>query len=92
MPTLILVGDRDDFCSVEEAAVAFRNLGHGQLAVLRNIGHVISTGKIRGTSQLPDQPDRATSGEEQPSEDCLPARQGRPVSRVPPRSLGPCLG
>jgi pimeloyl-ACP methyl ester carboxylesterase len=46
VPTLILVGDRDQFCSVEEAAVAFRNLGHGQLAVLPNIGHVISTGKI----------------------------------------------
>jgi hypothetical protein len=31
---------------VEEATVAFRNLGHGQLAVIPNIGHVISTGKI----------------------------------------------
>lgn len=46
VPTLILVGDRDHFCSVEEAAVAFRNLGNGQLAVIPNIGHVISTGKI----------------------------------------------
>jgi pimeloyl-ACP methyl ester carboxylesterase len=46
VPTLILVGDRDHFCSVEEAAVAFRNLGNGQLAVVPNIGHVISTGKI----------------------------------------------
>jgi pimeloyl-ACP methyl ester carboxylesterase len=46
VPTLILVGDRDPFCSVEEAAVAFRNLGHGQLAVIPNIGHVISGGKI----------------------------------------------
>jgi pimeloyl-ACP methyl ester carboxylesterase len=45
-PTLILVGDRDDFCSVEEAAVAFRNLSDGQLAVIPNIGHVISGGKI----------------------------------------------
>jgi pimeloyl-ACP methyl ester carboxylesterase len=46
VPTLILVGDRDDLCSVEEAAVAFRNLGQGQLAVMPDIGHVISTGKI----------------------------------------------
>ena len=37
---------RDHFCSVEEAAVAFRNLGNGQLAVLPKMGHVISTGKI----------------------------------------------
>jgi pimeloyl-ACP methyl ester carboxylesterase len=33
-PTLILVGDRDQFCSVEEAAQAFRSLRHGELAVL----------------------------------------------------------
>jgi pimeloyl-ACP methyl ester carboxylesterase len=46
VPTLILVGDRDHFCSVEEATLAFRNLDHGQLAVIPNIGHVISTGKI----------------------------------------------
>jgi pimeloyl-ACP methyl ester carboxylesterase len=46
VPTLILVGDRDDLCSVEEAAVACRNLGQGQLAVMPDIGHVISTGKI----------------------------------------------
>jgi pimeloyl-ACP methyl ester carboxylesterase len=46
VPTLILVGDRDLFCSVEEAAVAFRNLAHGQLAVIPNLGHVISSGKI----------------------------------------------
>ena len=46
VPTLILVGDRDHFCSVEEAAVAFRNLDHGQLAVIPNTGHVVSRGKI----------------------------------------------
>ena len=43
---MILVGDRDDFCSVEEAAVAFRNLSDGQLAVIPNTGHVISGAKI----------------------------------------------
>lgn len=46
VPTLILVGDRDPLCSVEEATVAFRNLGQGQLAVIPNIGHVISRGKV----------------------------------------------
>ncbi len=46
VPTLILVGDRDHFCSVEEATVALRSLGHGQLAVIPDLGHVISTGKI----------------------------------------------
>jgi pimeloyl-ACP methyl ester carboxylesterase len=46
VPTLILVGDRDPFCSVEDATVAFRNLGQGQLAVIPNTGHVISTDKI----------------------------------------------
>ena len=47
-PTLLrtLVGDRDHFCSVEEATVAFRNLSQGQLAVIPNVGHVISTAKI----------------------------------------------
>jgi pimeloyl-ACP methyl ester carboxylesterase len=52
VPTLILVGDRDHFCSVEEATVAFRNLDHGQLAVIPNIGHVISTGKIEALISL----------------------------------------
>ena len=46
VPTLIMVGDRDHFCSAEEGTVAFRNLGYGQLAVIPNIGHAISDGKI----------------------------------------------
>jgi pimeloyl-ACP methyl ester carboxylesterase len=46
VPTLILVGDRDHFCSVEEAVVAFRNLERGQLAVTPNTGHTISADKI----------------------------------------------
>jgi pimeloyl-ACP methyl ester carboxylesterase len=41
-PTLILVGDRDDFCSVEEAATAYRALGDGELAILPNTDHVIT--------------------------------------------------
>jgi pimeloyl-ACP methyl ester carboxylesterase len=41
-PTLILVGDRDEFCSVEEAALACRKLKDGALAVLPATGHVIT--------------------------------------------------
>jgi pimeloyl-ACP methyl ester carboxylesterase len=35
-PTLILVGDRDRFCTVEEGARAYRALRDGELAVLPN--------------------------------------------------------
>jgi pimeloyl-ACP methyl ester carboxylesterase len=45
-PALVLVGDRDDFCSVEEGAVAFRALKQGQLAIIPNTGHVITKPKI----------------------------------------------
>ncbi|HET7488653.1 MAG TPA: alpha/beta hydrolase [Acidimicrobiales bacterium] len=45
-PTLILTGDRDHFCSVEEAATAYRNLPAGELAVLPNTGHEITPGVI----------------------------------------------
>jgi pimeloyl-ACP methyl ester carboxylesterase len=41
-PTLILCGDRDDYCSVEEAATAYRMLEAGELAILPNSGHVIT--------------------------------------------------
>jgi pimeloyl-ACP methyl ester carboxylesterase len=34
VPTLILVGDRDPFCSVEQGAAAYRALADGELAVL----------------------------------------------------------
>jgi pimeloyl-ACP methyl ester carboxylesterase len=39
---LILCGDRDDFCSVEEAATAYRMLAAGELAILPNSGHLIT--------------------------------------------------
>jgi len=45
-PTLILTGDRDDFCSVEEGVTAFRKLRHGELAVVPAVGHVITSAKI----------------------------------------------
>jgi pimeloyl-ACP methyl ester carboxylesterase len=47
VPTLILFGDRDQFCSVEDGAVAFRALSHGELAIVPNTGHVITPAKVR---------------------------------------------
>lgn len=48
-PTLILTGDRDHFCSVEEAVVAYRNLPLGELAVLPDTGHEITPTAIDTT-------------------------------------------
>ena len=48
-PTLILVGDRDEFCTVDEAVTAFGKLPQGELAVLPGTGHVISPGKVATT-------------------------------------------
>jgi pimeloyl-ACP methyl ester carboxylesterase len=45
-PTLVLVGDRDHFCSVEEGVSAYRHLRNGQLAVVPDTGHVITPAKI----------------------------------------------
>jgi pimeloyl-ACP methyl ester carboxylesterase len=41
-PTLIIVGDRDEFCSVEEGVRAYRALTEGELAVLPATGHIIT--------------------------------------------------
>jgi pimeloyl-ACP methyl ester carboxylesterase len=41
-PTLIIVGDRDEFCSVEEGVDAFRTLAEGELAVVPGTGHIIT--------------------------------------------------
>src|SRR5215831_3052013 len=41
-PTLILVGDRDEFCSVEEGVRAYRTLTQGELAVVPNTSHIIT--------------------------------------------------
>jgi pimeloyl-ACP methyl ester carboxylesterase len=43
VPTLIVVGDRDDFCSCEEAVTCYRWLDKGQLAILPNTAHVITS-------------------------------------------------
>ena len=42
-PTLILTGDRDMFCSVEAACVTYRVLSSGELSVIPNTGHEITT-------------------------------------------------
>lgn len=46
-PTLVLVGDRDQFCSVEEGAQAYRSLERGELAVLPDTGHLITPLAVR---------------------------------------------
>lgn len=51
-PTLILAGDRDQFCTVEEAAIAYRALPRGELCVLPNLGHVITASKIQATIEF----------------------------------------
>lgn len=48
-PTLILTGDRDQFCSIEEAITAYRLLANGELAVLPHHGHEISAAAIQAT-------------------------------------------
>jgi 3-oxoadipate enol-lactonase len=46
VPTLILVGDRDDFCTVEQAVAAYRQLSDGELAILPGHGHYIPPAAI----------------------------------------------
>jgi pimeloyl-ACP methyl ester carboxylesterase len=42
VPTLVLTGDRDPFCSVEEGVTAYRSLRNGSLAVLPDHEHMIT--------------------------------------------------
>jgi pimeloyl-ACP methyl ester carboxylesterase len=51
-PTLILAGDRDDFCSVEQATAAYRQLPGGELAILPGHGHYIPPAAIDATSEF----------------------------------------
>ena len=51
-PTLILTGDRDQFCSVEEAVTAYRKLPNGELAVLPNHDHVITYAAVQATIEF----------------------------------------
>ena len=51
-PTLILTGDRDHFCSVEEGVIAYRNLPAGELAILPDTAHVITTALVDTTIEF----------------------------------------
>jgi pimeloyl-ACP methyl ester carboxylesterase len=51
-PTLVLVGDRDDFCSVEQATAAYRQLPRGELAILPSHGHYIPPAAIDATREF----------------------------------------
>lgn len=51
-PTLILVGDRDFFCRVEEGVTAYRALPAGELAVLPGTGHLITTTAVDVTIEF----------------------------------------
>jgi pimeloyl-ACP methyl ester carboxylesterase len=42
VPTLIVTGDRDMFCSVEAACATYRTLPAGELAIIPNTGHEIT--------------------------------------------------
>jgi pimeloyl-ACP methyl ester carboxylesterase len=41
-PTLMLTGDRDMFCTVEAACIAYRTLEAGELGIVPNTGHEIT--------------------------------------------------
>jgi pimeloyl-ACP methyl ester carboxylesterase len=51
-PTLILTGDRDQFCSVEEGVTAYRMLKDGELAVLPDTGHLITPAVVATTIEF----------------------------------------
>jgi pimeloyl-ACP methyl ester carboxylesterase len=48
-PTLVLVGDRDPFCPVEDGARLYRTLPAGELAVLPAAGHAIDQAAVSTT-------------------------------------------
>jgi len=52
VPALILTGDRDPFCTVEEGAAACRALPAGELAVLPNTGHLITPAAVQATIEF----------------------------------------
>lgn len=49
VPTLILTGDRDTFCTVEAACAAYRSLPAGELGIVANTGHEITSAIIDAT-------------------------------------------
>jgi pimeloyl-ACP methyl ester carboxylesterase len=52
VPTLILAGDRDDFCTVEQAVTAYRQLPDGELAILPGHGHYIPPAAVQATVEF----------------------------------------
>jgi pimeloyl-ACP methyl ester carboxylesterase len=58
-PTLIMCGDRDDFCSVEDAVSAYRALRSGELAILPDTGHVITAAAVEAMAEFLEQHARA---------------------------------
>jgi pimeloyl-ACP methyl ester carboxylesterase len=52
VPTLVLTGDRDQFCSVEEGVTAYRMLPDGELAVLPDTGHLITPAVVAATIEF----------------------------------------
>ena len=52
VPTLILAGDRDHFCTVEQAVMAYRQLTDGELAILPGHGHYIPSAAIEATIEF----------------------------------------
>ena len=52
VPTLILTGDRDEFCTVEQAVSAYRQLPDGELAVLPGHGHYIPPTAVQSTVEF----------------------------------------
>lgn len=52
VPTLILAGDRDHFCTAEDGVVTFRALERGELAIQPNTGHVITEAKVRASIEF----------------------------------------
>jgi pimeloyl-ACP methyl ester carboxylesterase len=51
-PTLILTGDRDDFCTIEAAVSAYRQLADGELAILPGHGHYIPPAAVQATVEF----------------------------------------
>lgn len=45
-PTLVLTGDRDMFCPVEDATTSYRSLPNGELAILANHDHSIGDAAV----------------------------------------------
>jgi pimeloyl-ACP methyl ester carboxylesterase len=52
VPTLILTGDRDQFCSVEAGAIAYRMHPDGELAVLLDTAHLITSRVVETTIEF----------------------------------------